>query len=61
MRGSARLLRRKPTTVNAARQLDREAARSGSPYRYRSKRVDGGSTVEKYDPRTGKTFSMGQQ
>lgn len=37
-----------PTAVNAVRQLNREAERTGSPYRYRAYRVSGGSAVEKY-------------
>jgi hypothetical protein len=38
-----------PTAVNATRQLNREAERTGSPYRYRAYRVPGGGTaVEKY-------------
>jgi hypothetical protein len=50
-----------PTSENAARTLNRQAAQSGSPYRYRSKSAgDGMSTVEKYDPRTGQAVANGQ-
>ena len=37
-----------PTTTNAVSQLNRDAARTGSPFRYRTERVPGGTTVEKY-------------
>jgi hypothetical protein len=37
-----------PTVTNAVRQLNRDAARTDSPYRYRAYRVPGGAAVEKY-------------
>jgi hypothetical protein len=37
-----------PTVTNSVRRLNRDAERSGSPYRYRAYRVAGGTTVEKY-------------
>jgi len=37
-----------PTAVNAVRQLNRDAERSGSPYRFRSDRVPGGTAVTRY-------------
>lgn len=38
-----------PTTGNAARQMNREAERAGSPHRYRAQSAPGGSsTVQKY-------------
>jgi hypothetical protein len=37
-----------PTVTNAARKLNHEAEASGSPYRYRTYNMDGGTVLEKY-------------
>ena len=37
-----------PTATNAIRQLNRDAERSGSPYRFRADRVAGQTVVSKY-------------
>src|SRR5687767_3567501 len=37
-----------PTAVNAVRQMNRDAERTGSPYRFRAHRVPGGTAVTRY-------------